>query len=147
MKVITLKGLHRDVQRNLINEAAILKQIQHPNIVKYYSHELATDESKLMLEIELCSKGSLEMRMERMKFMKRSFTDEQVWSIASQLIGALYRCHHGTDTPPPSRGGPIMPSLPMGSKGIRVIHRDIKPANSKLSFCACTCGVLQDSIF
>jgi serine/threonine protein kinase len=122
-------------------EFAILSSLQHPNIVRYYHREHLKSSQDLHLYMEYCGNGDLGRVIKDLQ-VKKQFADEGfVWSMLSQLVTALYRCHYGVD--PPEVGANIMemgnaakPKAPAGS--VMILHRDLKPENGKYprkSFC------------
>ena len=57
VKVINKKGMPEPQAANLLNEIGILRQMDHPNIVKLY--EYYQDEKKYYIITELCEGGEL----------------------------------------------------------------------------------------
>ena len=65
------------------------------------------------------------------------YADERyVWSIFSQLVGALYRCHYGMDPPAVGnlmgKSGELRPLGLKGKNAVMILHRDLKPENGEL---------------
>lgn len=79
--------------------------------------------------MEYCGGGDLGCVIKELKRKNEFAKEEFVWRIFSQLVTALYRCHHGVDPPEPgsdfSRQKDIRP--PSGQK--MILHRDLKPEN------------------
>ena len=116
-------------------EFSILNSLKHPNIVGYYHREHLKQSQELFLYMEYCGGGDLGQEIKRLT-KSNLYADEQyVWSIFSQLIGALYRCHYGID--PPEVGsitGKREIPRPTGLRGkdaVMILHRDLKPENGK----------------
>ena len=84
----------------IMDEVKILKDLDHPNIIKYY--EQIDDGPYVFLVTEYCSGGEL---LERISG-KTEFNESEAAEIVEKLLKALNHCH---------------------SKGIA--HRDIKPEN------------------
>jgi len=116
-------------------EFAILSHLRHPNIVAYYHREHLKESHDLHLYMEYCGNGDLGRVI-------KDFTDKGihaqesfVWSIFSQLVSALYRCHYGVD--PPEVGtnvlglnqGALASKPPVGA--VTILHRDLKPENGE----------------
>jgi NIMA (never in mitosis gene a)-related kinase len=84
--------------------------------------------------MEYCGNGDLGRVIKDLQG-KQQFAEETfVWSIFSQLVCALYKCHYGED--PPEAGSNVMglvnsakPKPPAG--GVMILHRDLKPENGK----------------
>lgn len=113
-------------------EFAILSSLRHPNIVGYYHREHLKSTQDLHLYMEYCGNGDLGRVIKDLQ-AKRQYAEEGfVWSMFSQLVTALYRCHYGVD--PPEVGSNCMglantakPKKPAG--GVMILHRDLKPEN------------------
>ena len=84
----------------LQNEIDILKQVDHPNIVKL--HDIYEDEKYFFLIMELLTGGELFDQI----LTKEKFTESEARDIVAPIFDALIYCH---------------------SMGI--VHRDIKPEN------------------
>ena len=95
-----LKCNNEEDRKYIKDEMQILKDLDHPNIIKYY--EEIEDGDYIFLVTEYCSGGELLDRITS----KSEFTESEAASIAEALFKALKHCH---------------------SKNIA--HRDIKPEN------------------
>ena len=84
----------------LRGEIEILKQLDHPNVVKLC--ETYEYDGQIYMILELCHGGELYQRLKD----RKEFTESETRSYVSQMLGALCYCH---------------------SKGIA--HRDVKLAN------------------
>ncbi|KAK4696945.1 serine/threonine-protein kinase Nek2, partial [Lecanoromycetidae sp. Uapishka_2] len=115
-------------------EFSILNSLKHPNIVGYYHREHIKQNQELFLYMEYCGGGDLSKEIQKLK-QKNQYADEDyVWSIFSQLVAALYRCHYGVDAPEAGTNvmGPNNGLKPLGLKGknqVMILHRDLKPEN------------------
>jgi serine/threonine protein kinase len=113
-------------------EFSILSSLRHPNIVGYYHREHLKSTQDLHLYMEYCGNGDLG-RVIKDLHKKNELADEHfVWSMFSQLVTALYRCHYGID--PPEVGANVLglgnhtkPKVPAGT--YMILHRDLKPEN------------------
>ena len=116
-------------------EFSILNSLRHPNIVGYYHREHLKSTQELYLYMEYCGGGDLSKEIEKLKDANQYADEEYVWSIFSQLICALYRCHYGIDPPEvKSVVGPSQPPKPSGLKTknqVMILHRDLKPENGR----------------
>jgi serine/threonine protein kinase len=111
-------------------ELSILKELKHPNIVQYFER----DHLKNTLDLHLGQviKG-YKSRAERVP-------EDFVWSVFTQLVTALYRCHYGSD--PPDAGRNVLGHFRNDTKAFItkkstqyvIIHRDLKPENG---MCRC----------
>ena len=115
-------------------EFSILNSLRHPNIVAYYHREHLKDTQDLHLYMEYCGNGDLGKVIGDLK-SKRQYAEEAfVWSMFSQLVTALFRCHYGID--PPEVGSNVMGlgnnarPRQLGEKSqVVILHRDLKPEN------------------
>lgn len=117
-------------------EFSILNSLKHPNIVGYYHREHLKTTQELYLYMEYCGGGDLSKEIQKLKDRNQYASEEYVWSIFSQLIAALYRCHYGVDAPEAVHNvfGPNDGLKPLGLKGknqVMILHRDLKPENGR----------------
>lgn len=120
----------------LVAEFRILKSLVHPNIVRCYHHDHVPEESSVYFYIEYCNGGDLAGIIRNCKASGTYVPESMVWSIFTQLVLALYRCHYNTDPPPSGElftanaSGASINVDPTPPQPISVIlHRDIKPDN------------------
>ena len=88
----------------LFAELAILKEIDHPNVMRIY--ELFRDEVNYYLIMELMIGGEM---FERIK-AKTSFSEREAAQYMKQILSAIVYCHDH-----------------------QIVHRDLKPENILLS--------------
>ena len=86
--------------------------------------------------MEYCGGGDLSKEIQKLKDRNQYADEEYVWSIFSQLVAALYRCHYGVDAPEVGKNvlGPNNNLKPLGLKGknqVMILHRDLKPENGE----------------
>ncbi|KAF2749131.1 G2-specific protein kinase-like protein nimA [Sporormia fimetaria CBS 119925] len=129
-KEISYHKMSQKEREQLQSELAILKDLRHPNIVKYYERDHLKASQDLHLYMEFCGNGDLGKVIREMKAKKELAQEDFIWSIFSQIVSALYRCHYGED-PPPS-GSNVLgmgPNAKPGSGKPMILHRDLKPEN------------------
>lgn len=117
-------------------EFSILNSLKHPNIVGYYHREHLKSSQELYLYMEYCGGGDLSKEIRKLKAQNQYADEEYVWSIFSQLVAALYRCHYGVDTPEVGNKvfGVKAMLKPLGLKAknqVMILHRDLKPENGR----------------
>ncbi|PSN63728.1 G2-specific protein kinase-like protein nimA [Corynespora cassiicola Philippines] len=130
-KEISYSKMSQKEREQLQAELSILKELRHPNIVAYFERDHIKASQDLHLYMEYCGNGDLGRVIKDLK-RKRQFADEEfVWSIFSQIVSALYRCHYGEDTPPAGRHvmGLAPNAKPRGNGKPMILHRDLKPEN------------------
>lgn len=131
-KEISYLKMSQKEREQLHAEFQILSTLRHPNIVGYYHREHLKASQDLHLYMEYCGNGDLG-RVIRNLSDKNQYAEESfVWSIFSQLVTALYRCHYGVDPPVVGKavlglGSTARPKPPSG--GMTILHRDLKPEN------------------
>lgn len=113
----------------LHSEFSILSSLSHPNIVGYFHREHLKNTQELYLYMEYCGGGDLGCVIKELKRKKELAKEDFVWRIFSQLVTALYRCHHGVDPPEPGSDHSRLKENrpPSGQK--MILHRDLKPEN------------------
>lgn len=89
-----------DEKRMLFNEINILKEIDHPNIVKMY--EFFEDEKRYYLVTEICKGGELFDEVLRLGF----FSEKNAAVLIKQVLSCVNYCHKNN-----------------------IVHRDLKPEN------------------
>ena len=102
--------LQDKVKKYFNNEIYILKQVNHPNIIKLY--EIKQTLNNFYLVFDLCNGGGLSNCLEKyMEQNKRPFTQEIAQSIIRQLVSGLQYLHHN-----------------------KILHRDLKLDNVLIHF-------------
>jgi NIMA (never in mitosis gene a)-related kinase 2 len=134
-KEINYVDMSMKEREQLYSEFAILSSLSHPNIVGYYHREHLKSTHNLHLYMEYCGNGDLGRVIKDLKAKNQYAEEGFVWSMFSQLVTALYRCHYGID--PPGIGsnvlGPGNSAKPKHtSGGVMILHRDLKPENGML---------------
>ena len=96
-------------RNRIVQEVNILRELHHPNIVKYYDRIIDKKNTKLYIVMEYCPGGDLSQLIKRNRKTKQYFSEDIIWKIFSQVASALYACHTHKDG--------------------KILHRDIKPSN------------------
>jgi NIMA (never in mitosis gene a)-related kinase 2 len=136
-KEINYLRMSQREREQLTAEFNILSSLRHPNIVAYYHRDHLKESQELHLYMEFCGGGDLSKFIKGLVARNQYAEEDFVWSVFSQLITALYRCHYGVD--PPEVGKNVMcPVVKVQSERLRlknqvtILHRDLKPENSKI---------------
>ncbi len=110
MKEIKYDRMSSKEKELLVAEVNILRDLSHPNIVRYIDREIDRTNSKLRVFMEYCAGGDLAEYIRRHKTKQRQgIREEVIWSVFAQMVAALHQCHNNASQ--------------------TILHRDIKPGN------------------
>ncbi|OAQ99155.1 hypothetical protein LLEC1_07735 [Akanthomyces lecanii] len=133
-KEISYLRMSQKEREQLHAEFQILSHLRHANIVAYYHREHLKASQDLHLYMEYCGNGDLGRVIKDLQLKGQRAQESFVWSIFSQLVLALYRCHYGIDPPEVGtnilglpQGAASTPKTPAGA--MTILHRDLKPEN------------------
>ncbi|KAG2467009.1 NEK2 kinase, partial [Polypterus senegalus] len=100
----------------LVSEVNLLRELRHPNIVRYYDRIIDRTNTTLYIVMEHCEGGDLASLITRCIKERKYLDEEFIIKVLAQLSMALKECHRRSD------GGHV------------VLHRDLKPANIFLDY-------------
>nr|XP_004671348.2 serine/threonine-protein kinase Nek2 [Jaculus jaculus] len=95
----------------LVSEVNLLRELKHPNIVRYYDRIIDRTNTTLYIVMEYCEGGDLASVITKGTKDRQYLDEEFVLRVMTQLTLALKECHRRSDG------------------GHTVLHRDLKPAN------------------
>ncbi|XP_031178399.1 serine/threonine-protein kinase Nek2 [Sander lucioperca] len=95
----------------LVSEVNLLRELKHPNIVRYYDRIIDRTNATLYIVMEYCEGGDLSSLITRCIKERRYLEEQFVLRVMAQLTLALKECHRRSDG------------------RATVLHRDLKPAN------------------
>ncbi|KAL7871405.1 hypothetical protein SRHO_G00063880 [Serrasalmus rhombeus] len=95
----------------LVSEVNLLRELKHPNIVRYYDRIIDRTNTTLYIVMEYCEGGDLASLITKCIKDRRYLEEDFVLRVMAQLALALKECHG------------------RGNGGSTVLHRDLKPAN------------------
>ncbi|CDW74871.1 protein kinase domain containing protein [Stylonychia lemnae] len=102
VKILNKATLQIKDQKRFLYEIELLRELDHPNIVKVF--EYFNDTDKIYIVTELCTGGELYEEMNKRR--GKGFSEEEGGIIIQQLLSAVNYCHLNN-----------------------IVHRDIKPEN------------------
>jgi len=109
----------------LCDEVNILRDLNHPNIVRFVDRIVDHHERKIYIVQEYCNGGDLAsyIKMKRGKLPKMSgrISESFIWSVTSEIASALQHCHNHFNRQQNKTANQ--------SKKHRILHRDLKPGN------------------
>uniref|UniRef100_A0A3P8RWP1 Serine/threonine-protein kinase Nek2 n=1 Tax=Amphiprion percula TaxID=161767 RepID=A0A3P8RWP1_AMPPE len=95
----------------LVSEVNLLRELKHPNIVRYYDRIIDRTNTTLYIVMEYCEGGDLSSLISRCIKERRYLEEHFILRMMAQLTLALKECHRRSDG------------------RATVLHRDLKPAN------------------
>ncbi|XP_029449118.1 serine/threonine-protein kinase Nek2 isoform X2 [Rhinatrema bivittatum] len=95
----------------LVSEVNLLRELKHPNIVRYYDRIIDRTNTTLYIVMEYCEGGDLASLIAKYTKDRQYLDEDFILRVFAQLVSALKDCHRRSD----------------GSR--TVLHRDLKPAN------------------
>ena len=109
-KELNYGKMNEKEKQQLVSEVNILRELHHPNIVRYYDRIIDKEQTKIYIVMEFCERGDMAQLIKKMRRDKEFASEEKVWRVLAQISAALFACHRKKE-------------------GSRVMHRDLKPGN------------------
>ncbi|KAL6449843.1 nimA G2-specific protein kinase nimA [Candida maltosa Xu316] len=124
-KEIEYTSMTMQERNHIISELRILRELNHPHIVKYYRHDHIPEQKTIHIYMEYCEGGDLAKVIKNFKNSKDNIPEEFIWQVLVQILSALHRCHYGVDAEKVN----LFTKTVEPKYSNTVIHRDIKPDN------------------
>ncbi|KAJ0400535.1 hypothetical protein P43SY_008398 [Pythium insidiosum] len=137
IKALSLSKLNRKLLANLELEIAIMRQIDHPNVVKLY--EIKKTEKHMYLVLEYCAGGDLQQFMRRFHHQQQQQSGPSSAASSSAMAAPSASASASTSTSTPLPEGVARHFLRQLAQGVHclwrhhLIHRDLKPQNLLLA--------------
>lgn len=129
-KEIEYTSMNNQEKNHIISELRILRELDHPNIVRYLRHDHLPEKKMIHIYQEYCDGGDLGKVIQTFKKNKELVPEEFIWEILVQMLLALYRCHYGVNATKVNLFTPgASGTEPKVNSDTVIIHRDIKPEN------------------
>lgn len=129
-KEIEYHSMNTQERNQLISELRILRELNHPNIVKYCRHDHLMNKKSIHIYMEYCDGGDLGHIISNFKKNKESVPEEFIWQVLVQTLLALHKCHYGIDAKKVNLfSNDSKETEPSINSETVIIHRDIKPDN------------------
>jgi NIMA (never in mitosis gene a)-related kinase len=68
-------------KQQLVSEVNILRELKHPNIVRYYDRIIDKDQAKIYIVMEYCEGGDMAALIKKHKREKEFVSEEKIWKI------------------------------------------------------------------
>lgn len=130
-KEIEYTSMNAQEKNHIISELRILRELNHPNIVKYVLHDHLPSKRHIHIYQEYCDGGDVGKVISTFRRNNEQVPEEFIWEVFVQTILALNRCHYGVEAEPVDLfNASVCTSLePKVNRDAVIIHRDIKPDN------------------
>eukprot|EP00361_Fabrea_salina_P007539 CAMPEP_0202438896 /NCGR_PEP_ID=MMETSP1345-20130828/35635_1 /ASSEMBLY_ACC=CAM_ASM_000843 /TAXON_ID=342563 /ORGANISM="Fabrea Fabrea salina" /LENGTH=425 /DNA_ID=CAMNT_0049053385 /DNA_START=36 /DNA_END=1310 /DNA_ORIENTATION=+ len=96
-------------KQQLVAEVNILRELRHPNIVRYYDRIIDKPNTRLYIVMEFCEGGDMGALIKRCRRERDFIAEDVIWKVFMQVLVALQACHRRESS--------------------KILHRDIKPGN------------------
>lgn len=85
-------------KQQIVSEVNILRELNHPNIVRYYDRLIDKSNAKIYIIMEYCDGGDLQQHIRRYRKTQDSIGEDFIWKVLTQTVSALFHCHRRTET-------------------------------------------------
>ncbi|GAB6021718.1 Serine/threonine-protein kinase Nek7 [Chamberlinius hualienensis] len=111
MKTVDYSSFDKETKQLLCNEVNLIRQLDHPHVIKYYGRFINQAEGFFYILTEYCEGGDLAEYIRQTRKNNKAIDEAEIWEIFCQLAVALDYCHNHA------------------LKAKIILHRDVKPAN------------------
>ncbi|XP_064120595.1 probable serine/threonine-protein kinase nek2 [Macrobrachium nipponense] len=111
-KELNYGSMSESEKQGLVTEVNLLRELRHPNVVKFLHHIVERKNTTLYILMEYCPGGDLKRLITKCRQTSTFLEEGFIWRVLKQVCEVLKVCHSRD-----LHGGRI------------ILHRDIKPAN------------------
>lgn len=94
-KLVFYKGLREKEKKQLVSEVNVMRELRHPNIVRYHDRIVCRSKQCLYIVMEYCDAGDLAKQIEAAHKHHGGIDQDRIVLVVVQLIHALAYCHEG----------------------------------------------------
>ncbi|KAI0058716.1 kinase-like protein [Artomyces pyxidatus] len=126
-KELNFERMSERDRKQIVAEVNILKDLDHPHIVRYHDRHVDREAGMLYILMEYCGGGDLSTVINLAQKHGRPISEEMVWNYFMQILLALQYCHHPHGH---ARTGSTGSDAGEGrERRAQILHRDLKPDN------------------
>lgn len=103
-------GMPEKSKHRLVSEVNILRELKHPNVVRYHEYLIDKPLQTINIIMEFCENGDLRSRIQSLRKSSHFCSEEFLWRVFSQLSLALHEIHRRKNAP-------------------QILHRNLRPEN------------------
>ena len=94
LKRIRLEAEDEGIPSTAIREISLLKELSHPNIVRYIENIVQREDKKIFIVMEYCVNGDMAQLIKKCKVDNDFVHEDVIWKIFMQILLALRECHY-----------------------------------------------------
>ncbi len=80
-KELNYGRMNEKEKQQLVSEVNILRELHHPNIVRYYDRIIDKEQTKIYIVMEYCERGDMAQMIKKYKKEKEFVSEEKLWKI------------------------------------------------------------------
>jgi len=96
-KELNYGRMNEKEKQQIVAEVNILRELKHPNIVRYYDRSIDKQQLKIYIIMEYCQGGDLQKVIRQCLKSGQHLSEEFIWRIFAQIVSGLHMCHRRSD--------------------------------------------------
>jgi NIMA (never in mitosis gene a)-related kinase len=92
-KELDFGAMGQKEKQQLVSEVNILKELNHPHIVRYYDRIIDKQNTKIYIIMEYCERGDLGQIIRTCRKGQSYVGEDVIWKILTQITLGLHHCH------------------------------------------------------